>query len=144
MKYASIQDLIDRFGEAELVSLTDRSVPPSGSYDTTVAEQSLNDAEAEVDAYLSGRYAMPLASVPNIIVRLVCDIARYHLFGAALTDEVSKRYNDAIAFLKNVSSGKASLGIDEASGESPETDNLPEYFTSGRVFDKATLDDYNG
>jgi len=144
MKYATVQDLIDNFGEAELILLTDRSVPPSGSYDAAIAEKRLNDAEAEVDAYLSTRYALPLETIPNILNRLVCDIARYYLFGAALTDEVSKRYNDAIAFLKNVSTGKASLGINENSGDAPVAENLPDYFSSGRVIDKTVLDDYNG
>ena len=144
MEYAVVQDLIDRFGEAEITQLTDRSDPPSGSYDTDVAERSLNDAENEVDAYLSSRYALPLSEKPNVLGRLTCDIARYYLFGASVTDEVTRRYNDAISFLKNVSSGKASLGIDETSGEAPSVDNAPEHFSGGRTIPKSTLDDYSG
>ncbi|PKL41763.1 MAG: DUF1320 domain-containing protein, partial [Candidatus Riflebacteria bacterium HGW-Riflebacteria-2] len=107
MSYAVVQDMVDRFGAAELIQLTDRSEVPTGTYDSDLIEQALSDAEAEINAYLASRYALPLAEVPETLVRLTCNIARYQLYGSSLTEEVTKRYNDAIAFLKNVSRGDA-------------------------------------
>jgi phage gp36-like protein len=142
MSYAVIQDMIDRYGEAELVQLTDRAVPPTGAYDADVVEAALNDAEAEINAYLSVRYALPLTNVPTTLKKLACDIARYNLFGPNLTDEVSLRYKNAISFLKDVSRGTADLGIDQATGEAPEAESGPDYSADDRIFTKDTLSDY--
>lgn len=143
MSYAVIQDMIDRYGEAELIQLTDRAVPPVGAYDADVVEEALSDADAEINAYLAVRYALPLATVPTTLKKLACDIARYNLFGPNLTDEVSLRYKNAASFLKDVSKGTADLGIDQDTGEAPAVENGPDYFADDRVFTKDTLSDYS-
>jgi phage gp36-like protein len=143
MSYAVVQDMIDRFGEAELIQLTDRAVPPSGAYDAEVVDESLSDATAEINAYLAVRYALPLATVPSTLKKLACDIARYNLFGSNLTDEVSLRYKNAISFLKDVARGTASLGIDQDTGTGPTSAGGPDYFADGRVFTKESLSDYS-
>jgi phage gp36-like protein len=143
MKYAVVQDMIDRFGAAELTQLTDRADPPAGTYDSDAIEKALNDAEAEIDAYLLARYALPLTTVPTMLTRLTCDIARYQLHGPALTEEVTKRYSDAVAFLKSVSRGDAVLGIDQTTGSAPTVTNAPEHFGPPRTFSRDTLRDYS-
>jgi len=143
MKYALVQDMIDRFGEAELIQLTDRAIPPTGSYVAEIIEENLNDAEAEINAYLANRYALPLAEVPTILKRLTCDVARYHLHGSNLTEEVTQRYKDSVAFLKRISKGDASLGINQDSGTSPTVENVPEYFGAERIFSNDSLRDYS-
>lgn len=142
MKYAIVQDMINRFGEAELIQLTDRADPPAGTYDADLIESALNDAEAEIDAYLASRYALPLTTVPSMLARLTCDIARYQLHGPSLTEEVTKRYSDSVAFLKSVAKGDATLGIDQNSGTAPTVENAPEHFGSGRTFSRCRLRDY--
>ncbi|PKL44320.1 MAG: DUF1320 domain-containing protein [Candidatus Riflebacteria bacterium HGW-Riflebacteria-1] len=143
MSYAVVQDMVDRFGAAELIQLTDRSETPTGEYDSELIEQALSDAEAEINAYLASRYALPLAEVPETLVRLTCNIARYQLYGSSLTEEVTKRYNDAIAFLKNVSRGDAVIGVG-TTGTAPTVENAPEHFGPDRVFNSDTLKDYSG
>ncbi|HAE40568.1 MAG TPA: DUF1320 domain-containing protein [Candidatus Riflebacteria bacterium] len=143
MSYAVVQDMVDRFGAAELIQLTDRSEVPTGTYDSDLIEQALSDAEAEINAYLASRYALPLAEVPETLVRLTCNIARYQLYGSSLTEEVTKRYNDAIAFLKNVSRGDAVIGVG-TTGTAPTVENAPEHFGPDRVFSSDTLKDYSG
>ncbi|HNX76101.1 MAG TPA: DUF1320 domain-containing protein [Candidatus Rifleibacterium sp.] len=142
MKYAVVQDMIDRFGAAELTQLTDRADPPAGTYDSDAIEQALNDAEAEIDAYLLARYALPLTTVPTNLTRIACDMARYQLFGPSITDEVTKRYGDAVAFLKSVSRGETVLGIDQTTGTAPTVVNAPEHFGPARTFSRYTLRDY--
>lgn len=141
MAYAARQDMINRFGERDLIQLTDRRDPPAGVIDDTVLNQAIADAEAEVNAYLSGRYSMPLTSIPPVLVRLTCDIARYQLFGADLTDEVRKRYDAAVAFLKSVAKGEATLGLDAAEEETVPEDG-PDYQAEDRVFNRTNLSDY--
>lgn len=144
MSYIVIDDMIEKYGEEELIILTDKSNPPTGNYESVTIENAISDAQAEIDAYLSSRYALPLTEVPGILKRITCEIARYHLFGSALTEEVEKKYTNAIRFLKEVATRKASIGINETTGTAPASESSADYFSSGRAFDTKTLGDYSG
>jgi phage gp36-like protein len=107
MSYCTRQDLIDRFGEDELVQLTDRQ--GSGIIDDATLTRAIADADDEINAWLSGRYALPLAVVPSALARVACDIARYYLYDDAMIDLVENRYKQAIEWLKAVGSGRINL-----------------------------------
>ena len=51
--YAGVQDMVARFGDLEVLQLSDRQ--QQGVIDTAVVETALADATAEIDAYL-GRF----------------------------------------------------------------------------------------
>jgi phage gp36-like protein len=140
MSYAVKQDMIDRFALAELIQLTDRTGGAVAVNDTVI-NQALADADAEVDGYLMGRYALPLASVPKILVGVACDVARYRLYDDRSTEQVTKRYDDAIKFLKLVADGKVSLGINATNAVTPTTGGAAS-FGNDRVFTSSTLGDY--
>lgn len=133
MTYAVQQDLEQRFGRDELVQLTDRA--GAGLVDTAVLGQALDDADGLIDGYLATRYTVPLATVPKVIVTFACDIARYYLYDDAASEQVRKRYEDAVKFLSAVASGELSLGVDD-SGETPASGDLPEFEAGGNVFDR--------
>lgn len=101
--------MIDRFGSDELIQLTDRG--NVGVIDATVLGQALADADNEINSYLGSVYSLPLSTVPDRLIKLAADIARYQLYDAHASDQVRARYTDAIAFLKAVVTGTASLGI---------------------------------
>lgn len=117
MGYATQQDMVDRFGETELVQLTNRDNPAATTINATVIGKALADADAQIDGYL-GRYTLPLAIVPPMLTRHACDIARYHLYDERATEQAQKRYDDAIAYLKDVAKGDILLGPTTA-GETP-------------------------
>lgn len=107
MTYATLADMVDRFGETELVQRTDRV--DCGTIDTVVLERALADADAEIDSYLATRYALPLASTPAVVNRLACEIARYRLFDDGVPETVRVRYQDAVSLLKRLASGDVVL-----------------------------------
>jgi len=113
MTYASRQNLIDRFGQQELIELTDSA--ELGVIDDGAVTVALNDADAEINSFLAGRYTLPLTQTSLELERLACDIARYRLWDDAASETVKNRYDDAIKKLRDVSKGVASLGIDQAS-----------------------------
>lgn len=118
MNYCTKQDMIDRFGERELIQRTDRNA--NGVIDNAVLNEAISDAGDEIDGYLT-QYTLPLASVPRRLVRIACDIARFNLYQDL--DEVSAvktRYNNAIAYLRDVSKGLVELGVDDAGAEQDE------------------------
>jgi phage gp36-like protein len=114
MTYATQQNLIDRFGEDELIQLTDRD--NLGVINTTVIDRALADADAQINGYLSVRYTLPLATpVPTELERIACDLARYSLYQDRMTEIVGKRYEAAIALLRDVAAGRAKLGVSDSS-----------------------------
>lgn len=115
MAYATAQDLIDRFGEDELVQLTDRAL--TGGYDAAVVNAALADAGALVEGYLAGRYRVPVAPVPPLLRRLACDIARHVLHGKAAGETVRAGHDDALRVLRDLADGRAALaGATAATG----------------------------
>lgn len=108
MSYASLDDLVAAFGQAEIDRLLDRD--GSGVHDPGVLEAALADADAEIDGYLVGRYALPLSPVPRLIVRIACDTTRYRLWSVNASEEVRRRYEDARRLLEALRQGSVQIG----------------------------------
>lgn len=118
MAYATVEDMVARFSELEVIQLTDRN--QDGLIDEDVAAVALADATAEIDAYL-GRFKRPFTDVPPILKRLCCDIARYRLTaanGVLITDEIRNRYKiDVLDLLRAMAKGEVQLGVDDSGQE---------------------------
>ena len=138
--YATKQNLIDRFGESELAQLTDRDA--GTTIDDTVVNRALADADSLINGYLQTRYTLPLSSVPPVLEGVASDIARYYLFEDRAPEIVEARYKDRVGWLKDVSTGKASLGLDAAGDETATETGTVDYNANDRVFDKDTLSDF--
>ena len=142
MAYATVEDMIARFGELEVLQLTDRN--QEGVIDKAVVKTALDDATAEIDAYL-GRFRRPFEDVPPILVRLCCDIARYRLTaaqGVLITEEIRNRYKiDVLELLKALSKGDIQLGIDDTGAEI-QADSDGVMFVNGknRIFGRDNRD----
>lgn len=110
MPYCTQADLIERFGENELLAIArDES---GTAIDTAVVERACDDASGEIDGYVSAAgYPVPLSPVPRIVIANACDIARYRLYDEQPNPVVEKRYDDAVKSLKSVSRGEVKLGI---------------------------------
>ncbi|MHB1183393.1 MAG: gp436 family protein [Desulfobulbia bacterium] len=131
--YGSKQDMIDRYGEEELIQLTDRV--DAGIIDDTVLDQARADADAEIDGYLAGRYQLPLAEVPPSLVRVACEITRYHLYDDAVTDNVKDRYDNAVRFLRALAKGDVTMVQSTgAAADTSESAGVAEFETSRSVF----------
>jgi phage gp36-like protein len=134
MSYATKANMIARFGENEVIALTDRA--NLGVIDDAVLASALAEADAEIDPYLAPRHQLPLASVPKILTGYACDIARYRLCGANVseTEAIRNRYKDAVRFLENVSSGKIGLGLDAANNVAKPANTVQFVPATGKVF----------
>lgn len=139
--YAIEADLVARFGD-EIENL--KTMLPSQSS----VQDAIQDATEEINGHIGGRYPLPLPNVPSNLKRMACDIARYRLYFQQPTEEVRKRYEDAIAFLKRVADNKAHLQIqlpetnqivDDQPKNKPSTLPIGTTYTGG-VFGDAILD----
>lgn len=107
MTYATQSDLVDRFGDAELIQRTNRA--GGNTIDAVVLGRALADADAEIDGYLAARYQLPIATPPALLVRLAADLARYRLYGDGVPDTVRRQYEDSVSELKRLASGDMQL-----------------------------------
>ena len=134
--YATKAQMVERFGEQELIELTDRD-GSTGAIVDEVLDAALADAAADIDGYLGGRYPLPLAVVPRVLNRHACDLARYYLYDNRLEDShpAARRYNASIRLLEQVSKGTVQLGLD-AQGETLETHDQAEMQSQPSVFSR--------
>jgi len=139
MSYASKQDMIDRFSESEMIQLTDRA--GAGVIDDAVLNVAMAESDAEIDAYLQARYALPLTSVPLLIGKLARDLTRFYLYDDNPPESVSERYKAAVKTLELIARGTMQLGLDAASQPLAAT-AMPETRADAPVFDTASLATY--
>lgn len=136
MPYLTLQGLIDRYGEDELIQLTDRV--GDGMVDATVVARAIADAEAEIDAYLASRMSLPLATVPAILERLAAAIVRHSLYKDVAPETVEKARDAAITLLRDVSAGRASLGSSPEGAATPAT-AAPTWSTPDATFNAESM-----
>lgn len=116
--YATALDMVARYGEADLIRLTDRA-GTLGGIDADVLTTALDDATAEINGWLAKRYAdrLPFADPPRVLTAHACTIAWYRLQGAQADQGSERMHEAALRFLRAVARGEASLG-DEDPGAS--------------------------
>lgn len=138
MVYANLKDMIDRFGDLEVLQISDRK--HTGEIDEEVVAVALQDASAEIDAYL-GRFKKPFDETPPILKRLCCDITRYRLTatsGVLITEEIRNRYRiDVLELLKALASGQVQLGSDSEGQEISSDASIIQFVNSkNRIFSR--------
>jgi phage gp36-like protein len=121
MAYATQANLVPlRMTNQDLIDLTDDD--DTGEIATATVSAVLEEASGRVDSYCRGRYQTPLQASDDV-VSLTLDIAVYLLFSRRretnVGETVKQRFDQAIAFLKDISNAKASL--DQPVGNTPQT-----------------------
>ncbi|MHB1305349.1 MAG: gp436 family protein [Acidiphilium sp.] len=116
MSYASVADMVDRFGQAEMIRLS----TPDGAAMVAVigepVERALDDASALIDTWLRKRYRMPLTVAPPEIRRACCLLARYDLStggGRTPSEQTVTERQETISWLRAIGAGTALLDLAE-------------------------------
>lgn len=111
----------------------------------------IREAVSEVDSYLGQRYGLPVPSVPEILRTRALDIAEYRVFlrrgirPNTADESVRFKYKDALAWLKDVSVGKASIPFPDGVGGSVgvvKSPSLPKITAPPRLFTRDSLEDF--
>lgn len=119
MSYATLDDLTSRFGEDEILQLTDTD--RSGAPDPATVERAQADADAEIDAALIARYALPMSPVPKLLQRIACDLMRESFYTSAMPDVVKDRATVSRRLLASISRGDIRLDAAPAQADSVAT-----------------------
>ncbi len=142
-----LDDLRQTLPEGELLYLVD----DEGAGELTPqalarAEEALRQAWGEVESYLAQRYPLPLPALPEVLKAKALDIAVYRLFlrkgirpGTA-DEAVRDRYRDAVAFLRDVAVGRASLPLPPASAPARPLGGAK--VRGKRIFSRESLEDF--
>lgn len=138
MGYATKEDIDELYGTDLLVRVADYD--RDGTPDPAVVAKGLEGADEICDAYLSAQYTIPVVPTPGVVRNCAIDIAIYKmaLGRTGRTDEMRVRYEDALALLEKISTGKVGLGlppttVDNGDGTTTTTD--PNVKRSGGSFD---------
>lgn len=117
MSYATLAQMTERYSAAMLVALTDRAEVATGLVDSDIVERALSEADAMIDGYLAGRYALPLSATPPFLSDLAQAIAIWKLHLSEPDPKVTKDYDQALRSLRDIASG--ALRIPGAAGLEP-------------------------
>ena len=148
MAYIAISDLSQRLGTTLYARLTDRVNGTTA--DTTVAQQIVDEAEAEVDGYLSIRYATPVdlgahPELTSVLELRVLDLAEYTAwksspFVSDVPSRVKMLAGEARQWLREVAAGAIHLPADGPPPSRVAEDDSPRYRASARPFTADELD----
>jgi len=111
--YAILDDLLEQIADGDLISLTDDD--QLGFIDETVVTRAIVNAMTVINSYCEERYTTPfVAPVPDLVRLFSCDLAIYNLYSrrghVEIPEAVKDRQKQALAYLKRVQEGAASIG----------------------------------
>lgn len=137
MMYATVADMVARFGPDEIIRLSTPSGQDLVGVQSAPVLTALEEASSQIDSYLRRRYAVPLDVVPAEILRATCHLARYDLqMGEQKEPSEQARLarKEAIEWLTKITEGKVVLDLQQvpAGDESfSQAQARDEVFSSG-------------
>ena len=119
MAYGSVGDMVQAFGEVELIRLSTPEGQPLEGIDIGRVETALANASGLIDSHLRRRYACPLPVTPPEINRACLVLARYDLSFSGDTEpseQVRLARKEMVEWLGRLNTGSVSLeGVELAS-----------------------------
>lgn len=122
MAYCTLDDIKKLLPEETIIQLTDdENLKPSAINPALPAhaaiigriDEAIEAADAEIDGYCAVRYTVPFPTIPRLITGLSVEIAIYYLHARrTVPEKIEKRYEKAVARLKDIARGLLTLGID--------------------------------
>jgi phage gp36-like protein len=133
--YATVDAMKRKFGEHELIQLTDTEAPYLDVINMDKLNAAMQEANSEIDAYVGSRYALPLHIIPPFLTEIGCNLARYYAVTGDLSENnpVKNRYESSIKTLTKISKGELTLGGAPAGESKPvQTSSNNVMFSVGR------------
>lgn len=140
--YATVANMIERFGETQIIRLSRPEDHAAVTVDATKVDTAIGDASAVIDSYIRGRYTVPIATPPAEIIRAACTLARYDLAQGENTDpseEMAKSRKEVMDWLMGISKGHIHLEVPASSaaptGSGAQTSDRTSLFNTDSLRD---------
>jgi phage gp36-like protein len=143
MAYLTVDQYLERFGDAETIRVTNTTRPsgsiPAPEVDSAKVEDAISDASELVDGYIGKRYAMPLPSTPLMVRGWVAALAReqLHINTGKNTETVQAAADRARSQLVQLSKGDLSLPFPDGA-EAPTSSSGTPISSGDRVLPLVT------
>ncbi len=112
--YCTLEDILYAFAEKDIAAMSQDDIPLD-EVDQAVIDASITQACGLIDAYIGGRYIVPLISAPVTIQRIAIDIAVYYIAKRRYISEFPEAlkigYDEAIAYLIAIRDGLQLLDV---------------------------------
>lgn len=120
MAYSTVSDLIKRYGEQDIILLTNPDIDSPTSINQMVVDEAIADADAEINLYLPARYKLPLVNIPIPLIKASCILAYANLHKKLPKDAPELEEADRQrAILKAISKGELTIGLTLDNDEIP-------------------------
>lgn len=116
--YATVTDMIARFGEVQIVRLSNTEDREAETPNVEKVNTALIDATELINSYIRGRYLTPIANPPKDMVRATCILALYDLANterSSPSEGMTKDRAEVIKWLENIAKEMVHLDIQLAS-----------------------------
>lgn len=134
-----VPDHLDAQTAIELTSEDASATEP----DATRHDAAAAEAAAEIDSHIGTRYALPLATVPAVIVRLSRAITIFRLYErrypGGVPEGIRTSYTDAVKALQAIGDGTVTLGVQPAPAANAQRAAVAGGHT--RIFSRTSLAD---
>lgn len=139
--YLTIAAFVESVGFEEVLAQTDDG---TGRIDRGLVIRALVAAQAEVDAHLAERYALPIVQpIPPLLLTVLTDRACARLYPRGAPDGIAEAGKAALKMLERIQSGALRLGVPAAQvPPAAEATDAPVVFVAGRRAYPDGLADY--
>jgi phage gp36-like protein len=104
--WLSIGEFVARHGLEEVVRMTDDG---SGRIDRTLLVSALSAVQAVAEVHVGARFALPLATVPEIVKVAIGDMARGRLYPRGAPEGVAEAAKAGLRILEQIGKGQLPL-----------------------------------
>jgi phage gp36-like protein len=146
MTYCTIAQITSEVPDADLVQITN-DIAGGSTVDNTVITNAIDYVDNIIDGYLRGRYTLPLPTVPDELKYIAIDYVKYRLYSRRMYTEIppviEQRYKEITQLLKDIQSGKFSLGVETISDSPLTTDKTLTSSSTNKYYNQAKWDQYD-
>lgn len=141
MPYCTLQDITSTIPSEDVLQLTDDN--GTGVVDTAKVDETIAKADGLISAFIGGDVLNP---VPELIRQISVELSIYHLFkrrfAANMPDSIEKGYSHAMDLLKQIQSGKLSIGTVATEQTAPSRHYKTNKASDDRLFGRSRLSSY--
>lgn len=141
MPYCSLSDITSTITTDDVLQLTDDN--GTGVIDISKVDEAISKSDGLIAAFVGGETINP---VPDLIRQISVELSIYHLFkrrfASNMPESIDKGYSRSMDLLKQIQSGKLSIGNTVTEQTAPSRHYKTNRTSSDRLFSRSKLGSY--